>query len=339
MQAIAERIEDLVGLCASLRRMVGAAGPRGGSGARFVIACVCKDPLHDMWVCKRPYSQQFATHTPRFVGSGSKRPSTALRVPLQILMREPGLRYGFLPDLGMFIRAIIQKRFFTPSIMKHAHRAKQSVNPWHRLPVPRPSNTWMLLDSACACILHESIPCLKRVKRSQKGLSLKGCYSKEDLSACIAVLYGSTMKLYPLGYKAPTFRSRVVMMDRISSVMQAGVDGMVRFINENMDLVRLCFMEYVVNIISFDMPCERELLLSHNAMESFEPTCITMCDTFRQESIGTGHEPWGALNGSARLCIERCIRICKFKMLRVADVCLKGCINPSSFRKESLLMR
>lgn len=128
-------------------------------------------------------------------------------------------------------------------------------------------------------------------------------------------------------------------MDRISSVMQGGVDEMIRFINENMDLVRLCFMEYVVNRLSFDMPCERKLLLSHSAMENFESTCITMCDTFRQESIITGLEPWEALNSSAQMCIERCIRICKFKMLRVADICLKGYIVPSSFREESLLMR
>lgn len=79
--------------------------------------------------------------------------------------------------------------------------------------------------------------------------------------------------------------------------------------------------------------------MSHSAMEQYETTCITMCDSFRQDSVATGLEPWDAMNASARTCIERCIRICKFKMLRMADVCLKAFVDPLSFSESSLQLR
>lgn len=38
---------------------------------------------------------------------------------------------------------------------------------------------------------------------------------KEQVMACINVMYGTLMKLYPLGAKSPTFNAKVNVMQRM----------------------------------------------------------------------------------------------------------------------------
>lgn len=328
-------IEDCIGLCTSLRKISRGRTKDVQGAAVCVIACVCGDRLHDIALCKPGYTQQFATHRPSFVRLQARRQST-VRIPLQLLMSGSSVSLDSLPDLGIFMPGVLQKRFFFPSATRHHDRARASINQWCKAYVARGSRTTQLAGSACASLLHESIPCLKRVKRSQKGFVLKESMGTRDVKACISVMFGTILKLYPLGSKTPTFRCRVNMMDRIESLMQGTTDEMIGFINTNMDLVKLCFMEYTTYMFSYNMPCERKILMSHSAMEQYEPTCINMCDSFRQEAVATGLETWDVMNASARACIERCIRICKFKMLRIADVCLKAYVDPLLFSERSL---
>lgn len=86
----------------------------------------------------------------------------------------------------------------------------------------------ILYRSACAVILYESIPCLKRVKRTQKGVHISARCSSEEACACISVMYGTMLKLYPLGSKTPTFGSRVTYLNRIGAIVERGPDYMIR---------------------------------------------------------------------------------------------------------------
>jgi hypothetical protein len=71
------------------------------------------------------------------------------------------------------------------------------------------------------------------------------------------------------------------------------------------------------------MPCEYRLLSEVDSMKIYRTVCQTTCDSFRQEAIVHGNEDWAAMNVVAGVCIDRCIRMCKFKMLKIGDLILK----------------
>lgn len=57
----------------------------------------------------------------------------------------------------------------------------------------------------------------------------------------------------------------------------------------------------------------------------------------RQDAISTGREEWAALNRAAASCIERCIRVCKFKLQRTAEQVPRMVhINPLQFDRQAL---
>ena len=59
----------------------------------------------------------------------------------------------------------------------------------------------------------------------------------------------------------------------------------------------------------------------------------------RQEAIVTGHESWETLNRAAGTSIERCIRVCKFKVLKPVEPLLKCAhIVPANFDEGVLSM-
>lgn len=85
-------------------------------------------------------------------------------------------------------------------------------------------------------------------------------------------------------------------------------------------------MEYALNVLQDYLPVERTLMIpSHVGTTSYGAIAVAMCDGFRQETVVTGHETWSAMNDVAASCIERCIRICKFRMLRVKVCAVSSC--------------
>lgn len=72
---------------------------------------------------------------------------------------------------------------------------------------------WDYMHGPCASMLLDSIPCMKRVKRStplQRGESSStSAVARTEIMACINVMYGTLLKLYPLGAKTPTFNAKV----------------------------------------------------------------------------------------------------------------------------------
>jgi hypothetical protein len=125
-------------------------------------------------------------------------------------------------------------------------------------------------------------------------------------------MHGTLLKLYNLGAKVPTFKSRVAMTSRLMDLSSATTDEQLSFLRQNASLVRLCFMEYSLNALTDWLPCEKELVFSMcPSMRTYSSIAIAMCDVFRQEGIITGNEEWSALNKMASISIERCIRVCR----------------------------
>jgi hypothetical protein len=163
--------------------------------------------------------------------------------------------YHALPDLGMYIRGILQRRYYTEAIRKHwvkacassssstsppssssAHHAKQqqqqghnaasSDHQYHTQQDARTKAQWKYMHGVCANLLLESIPCMKRTKRCCTTPSSAGAGAGNDIQqtnstndtvevmACINVMHGTLLKLYPLGAKTPTFNARVHLFSR-----------------------------------------------------------------------------------------------------------------------------
>lgn len=115
-----------------------------------------------------------------------------------------------------------------------------------------------------------------------------------------------------------------------------------QFMQRYPSLVRICFMEYSINAMMDWLPCERVLLFGSSsscagAMQTYSNIAVAMCDIFRQDAIITGMESWQALNASAAVGIERCIRVCKFKLFRAPEPIIRGPhMHPDSFVQRSM---
>ena len=138
-------------------------------------------------------------------------------------------QYNLLPDLGMYIRGILQRRFYTECIRKnlvktasvHNDRATMHHGAAAAVLSAKLKSQWRFMHGPCANLLIESIPCMKKIKRSVAFSSYADssqqqqqqciCTDAVEIAACINVMHGTLLKLYPLGAKTPTFDARCVL--------------------------------------------------------------------------------------------------------------------------------
>lgn len=196
-------------------------------------------------------------------------------------------------------------------------------------------------SSSSSAILEQKHQGAPPASSSKPQTSNNTSSSQVDVAACINVLFGTILKLYPLGAKVPTFRARVAMTTRLMELSTLSIEEQLGFLAEHSSLVRICFMEYSLNALEDWLPCEREILLRMcpTSMDTYLRIAGSMCDIFRQEAIVTGLESWESLNRAAATSIERCIRVCKFKVAKPVELQLKCAhIVPASFDKGVLDM-
>lgn len=72
---------------------------------------------------------------------------------------------------------------------------------------------------------QEGIPSLRRAKRTTRGIPTEN-QERHNLVACINVMHGTLLKLYPLGAKRPIFTARLAVFRRLRALMQDTVDKM-----------------------------------------------------------------------------------------------------------------
>lgn len=246
----------------------------------------------------------------------------------------PTGRFEGLPDLGMYIRLILQKRLFTGSSVKHFRRCKGllSCRPEHPgcagegSPAVDPTPIAFAetyVDGLCCSLLQDSIPCMRKAKRSTKSSVFSVPSTSVEVAACINVLSGTLLSLYPRAVRRPTFAARVPMASRLRGLLCCSRGQQLEFLEGHPSLVRLCFMEYLVNVLGEFMPEERDVLCRTPSMSMYMSVCQTTCDSFRSETLSSGLEPWGQLDSLAGSFIDRCIRMCKFKMYRTREPTLR----------------
>lgn len=211
------------------------------------------------------------------------------------LLRAPAsysIHRDSLPDLGNFIRAVV---FFSGD---------------------RPSETQVTTTPICCCI-YEALPNIKRTKQVKHKLKLDAVHDEShNTSAILSVMMGTLLALFPGGAKVPSFQLRCDIVQLLREVQCSPLRDKLAFLDRVPSLTKLCFMEYVPWFIHAYMPVELQIIEKSPTTRVFLRTCPNVCDMFRQEMIQLGTLDLAQLDKLAGQAIERCTRLCKFKMQR-----------------------
>lgn len=332
-----------------------------------------RHPAHVSWIGKRKAAASSASNQPRITTRRDAKfrgRSFALRraaelqastqqassvVPIvKISVRDvirgggPGIScFMDLPDTSWLLRSVLQKRFFTPQLMKHQRAcireledyARREPDHYHRGGGGTANKIIYGGEHVCSLIIQDSILCLKRCKKTLRGPAFPSTATEEEFDTCIRVMHGTLLMLYPLGSKRPIFTARVSLAGRLWDLLMSTAEEKRAFVESHVSLVKICFVEHVVNLLREISPCESDLLLSKiPAMSVFEGLVVSMCDGFRQDILVTGEEDWTELDSVASSKIDRCMRICRLKMAKTPDPICRVCINPQDFTPRALEM-
>lgn len=319
--------------------------------SRVNITCACGDSDHTCMMYKEksipsfPFDISHLKSTKQLIIDDSERcinqlhTKTGVDIPAHSMVSSlsNSIGYSSLPDLGMYIRAILLRRFYTPALQKHHHK----MTNWLRSGAPQQgafsgAGVGKMVHGWCCAILQDSLLCMKKVNRTPAVPDYGMKPTSVELNACINVLHGTLLSLYPRAAKRPTFAARVVLFGRIHYLLTLDREEQMKFMRGHPNLVKICFMEYTLNFILDYLPCERDLLGSTQSMALFNTVCPTTCDSFRADFIRGGDEDWGDLDRAAAISIERCVRVCKFKIFKVDDPITKFSLPNTSLVRTAL---
>lgn len=162
-------------------------------------------------------------------------------------------------------------------------------------------------------LMHNSLPCLKKGRLVQlpegEGHSLA-------VVACVNMLHGTLLGLYPHCAKAPTFHVRKSIVGAIRALTVSGVARQQSFLARLPSLVKLCTMEYIMNATREFCPSEMTHYMSHRGINYYHGVCSGLCDGFRTDALQSTGWSWEALDSHAALLVERFSRTCKFRVQR-----------------------
>lgn len=125
----------------------------------------------------------------------------------------------------------------------------------------------------------------------------------------ICILLGLLLGLYPTSVKFPPFQVRVALYRRVHALLTSG--GGATFCQAHPALLTMAMMEYCAYVIPAYLPVEHALLAEETGMQTFFAAFPLACDTFRQEALETGEEPWSALESHCAPLVEKHSRACK----------------------------
>jgi len=130
----------------------------------------------------------------------------------------------------------------------------------------------IVCNSWCTSLLQETIPCLNRYKRGFKHTYDIESVDVQEVRACIQIMYGSLLKLYPRGSKTPIFRARVNIVCRIQALLEQSQLQQMEFVKSYPSLIKLCLMEYCYNVFQDFFPAEYALISTHPCMPMYDVT-------------------------------------------------------------------
>lgn len=241
-----------------------------------------------------------------------------LLLPLRSLAALPqqGLQIQSLPDLGDFIRINFIRRYYSS---KHQHmlqrtdswfenKKKKTMRCKGKTACIPPSLSTTLSASWLGGFLQDCIPCIVQQGRRNTRLHTHLAPTVQEADSALALLYGTLLKLYSKGHKVPTFSARVTLCARIIRLLREDLSVKKQFIETHPHLLRMCGMEYCINIMEKFMPSEFHALQQHGNVLDFRKLSVTMFDSFRRDFVITGEEDFLLGNTLAKSGIDRCMR-------------------------------
>ena len=201
-----------------------------------------------------------------------------------------GIHSHSLPDIGNFIRSVV---FFSGD---------------------KPCASFDADMPLIACI-YDSLPNIKRTKQLKaKFEPLVG--NGAQFSAIVSILLGTFLGLFPRSAKAPYFRKRCDIVSFLRKMQCLGEEEKVEALRGMSNVIKLCFMEYVQFCVVEYMPVERGVMMKGRTTKAFLNTLPGVCDIFRMQINDLEVFDLNNIDKIAVQCIERCYRLCKFKMHR-----------------------
>jgi hypothetical protein len=291
---IMEEIDTYVVPCSMLKKWKSASVGHGSAALpptplRVALTCLCKDPTHTI--------QLHNTDT---------RTCEPVSIPIEsfFLIPRDTLSYANLPDLGIFIRgknptpptllgllhkvdtnhlstpATMTKRFFTSTVIAQNTRIRNVFTSGNKKGTRKkkilrdtiePARHWteIIAKSWCTSMLQETIPCLERYKRGFKHSHTIDSVHITEVRACVSLMYGTLLKLYPRGSKVPIFSARVNIVHRIRELLEQNIEQHMEFVKSHASLLKLCLMEYCYNVFPDFFSVEYSFISSHPCMAMY----------------------------------------------------------------------
>lgn len=157
-------------------------------------------------------------------------------------------------------------------------------------------------------IFQSVLPYLKRNRNFIHGL---GAMKSVDIATTINVLHGLLLGLFPRSTKKPVYKIRVLIAWKLREWMTTPNNQYV--IQKYLNLIRLAFLEYLVNVIKDYLPVEFAVIDDYGDFESFCAVCNNVCDIFRQEQLQKDTLDFDALEAAAITAIDKCARSSRFR--------------------------
>lgn len=239
----------------------------------------------------------------------------------QLLQTPPShtIHCTTLPDIGNIIRTIV---FFSGDCPSNTNICNEYIN----------------------CCVYDALPNIKRTKQVKHKINLKTLPNqRQQINVICSIIMGTLLALYPHCAKSPNFRQRCDIIQNLHKLQCIPLDKKITRLNSLQNLVKICFMEYTQWFITNYMPTEKTIMARSNTTACFQRACPNVCDIFRQDIILQNTCDFDIIDKMALQAIERCNRLCKFKMQR--HIYIKECnlsypqqINRQSFAKAMLFV-
>lgn len=212
-----------------------------------------------------------------------------------------------LPDLGMHIRAVV---YFSGNSPPQPH----------------------LPDSLVYSLIYEALPNIKRTKQMKNYENPRNSHMCAPLtSACINVMLGTLLGLFDNSAKQPNFPKRCKIVAEIHRATCMSDTEKQEWMHTIPNILKLSFMEYVMWFIKSFMPVEHNIIHKRASTDIYSKTYSAVCDSFRQSMMETDASIQ-ELDCIAAQNIDRCMRMCKFKMYRHTQkpITASVCVNTIS---------
>lgn len=206
--------------------------------------------------------------------------------------KSNSLHRDLLPDLGNEIRSII---FFCGDC------PSQLLN----------------TQSPLTCAIYEALPNIKRTKQIKHKMNPVVAHNEiQNVCAMFSVMVGTLMALYPNCSKVPNFKQRCDVVEMLYKIQCKTIQEKLEIVALIPNLIKICLMEYVLWFVESYMPVELQIMKRATTTNFFLRTCPNICDMFRQEMNQSDGLQLADIEKIAMQSIERCYRLCKFKMQR-----------------------